>query len=88
MNAKAESTFASDGGLALIGTDVLACHPEPSRTKLMGMLEKGLSNKYTIEKNGVKKIIIQTPWYREGVFAGLVEVSVEIPEEMPHFIRG
>jgi len=88
MNAKAASTFASDGGVALIGTDVLACHPEPSRTKLMGMLEKGLSNKYTIEKNGVKKIIIQTPWYREGVFAGLVEVSVEIPEEMPHFVRG
>ena len=40
-----------------------------------------------IEKNGVKKIIYQSPWYKEGEYAGFVELSLEIPLEMPHFIR-
>jgi hypothetical protein len=28
------------------------------------------------------------PWYRDGVFAGVVELSVPIPDELPHFDRG
>ena len=39
------------------------------------------------EKNGVKKLIYQTPWYENGEFMGLVEFSLEIPFEMPHYIR-
>lgn len=88
MNDKSTATFANDGGAALIGSNVLDCHPEPSRTMLAGMLEHGNANIYTIEKNGVKKIIIQSPWFREGKFAGLIELSVQIPDEMPHFVRG
>jgi len=88
MNDRAKKTFENDGGVELIGTNVLDCHPEPSRSKLAYLLETGESNKYTIEKNGVKKIIIQTPWYESGEFAGLIEISVEIPKEMPHFLRG
>ena len=34
MNEKAVSTFESDGGAALIGTNLLACHPEPARTQV------------------------------------------------------
>ena len=44
-------------------------------------------NVYTIEKNGVKKMIFQSPWYKDGIYAGFVELSLEIPFEMPHFIR-
>ena len=33
------------------------------------------------------KLIYQTPWYKDGVFAGLVEMSLEIPADMPHFVR-
>ncbi len=87
MNDKSIATFDSDGGEALIGTNLLDCHREPSRTQVAQMLAKELSNTYTIQKKGVKKIIIQTPWYQDGKFAGLVELSVEIPEEMPHFVR-
>ncbi len=29
MNPVSIATFASDGGAGLIGSDVLACHPEP-----------------------------------------------------------
>ena len=36
----------------------------------------------------VKKLIYQTPWYKEdGTFGGLIEYSIEIPFEMPHFVR-
>jgi hypothetical protein len=32
LNNKALETFAADGGAALLGTNVLDCHPEPSKT--------------------------------------------------------
>jgi hypothetical protein len=27
-------------------------------------------------------------WYANGIFAGLVELSLELPETLPHFVRG
>jgi len=88
MNEKAIQTFANDGGAALIGKSILGCHSEPSRVKLAEMFAEEKANIYTIEKNGVKKLIYQSPWYIDGVFSGLVELSLEIPFEMPHFVRG
>jgi transcriptional regulator with PAS, ATPase and Fis domain len=87
MNDKAEKTFENDGGKKLIGTNVLDCHPEPARSKLAEMMQEHRTNVYTIEKNGVKKLIYQTPWYDGGAYAGFVEISMEIPFEMPHFVR-
>ena len=89
MNAHAaDKVFAADGGRALIGRNALDCHPEPSRSKLERMLRDRTANTYTIEKNGVKKLIYQAPWFEHGEYAGFVELSLEIPFEMPHFIRG
>lgn len=88
MNERAAATFAADGGAALIGTNVLACHPEPSRTKLAGMLAAGQANVYTIEKAGQRKLIYQSPWYERGEYRGFVELSLPIPAVMPHFKRG
>ncbi len=88
MNERSVAVFADDGGAALIGTNVLDCHPEPARATLAGLLATGRTNVYTIEKAGVKKLIYQAPWYREGEYAGFVELSLEIPFEMPHFVRG
>ncbi len=87
MNERAAGVFAGDGGAELIGRNVLDCHPEPARSKLKGMLESGKNNVYTINKNGRKKLIFQSPWYLNGEYAGFVELSLEIPEEMPHFNR-
>ena len=64
------------------------CHPEPARTKVKDLLANPRMNSYTIEKNGVKKMIYQTPWFEAGKFKGFVELSMEIPFEMPHFVRG
>jgi transcriptional regulator with PAS, ATPase and Fis domain len=88
MNDKSEKTYEEDGGLALIGKNVLDCHPEPARGKLERMLEERQTNIYTIEKNGVKKLIYQAPWFEDGEYAGFLEMSVEIPFELPHFVRG
>lgn len=87
MNDKAIDTFKDEGGSKLIGKNLFDCHPEPSRTKLKQMLEQQTENIYTIEKNGKKKLIFQTPWYENEIYKGFVELSLEIPFEMPHFIR-
>jgi hypothetical protein len=87
MNKRAEEGFAKDGGAALIGRNVLECHPEPSRTLLQEMLASGQRNVYTIQKGGVKKLIYQSPWYRNGAYAGFIELSLLVPDTMPHFDR-
>ena len=87
MNQKAHEVFLKDGGRALIGTSLYDCHPGPARSKLREIMAAQRINVYTIEKNGVKKMIYQCPWREQGKFAGLVEISMEIPFELPHFIR-
>ncbi|RQV99287.1 diguanylate cyclase [bacterium] len=87
MNQRSIETFENDGGAELLGTNVLDCHPEPSRTQLADMLKHQTKNIYTIEKNGVKKLICQTPWYEQGEYKGFVELSIELPGEMRHFKR-
>ncbi len=87
MNDQSARVFAEQGGKRLIGTNLLDCHPEPARAKVAALLESRQTNVYTIEKRGVKKLIYQSPWYRSGQYAGLVELSLEIPSAMPHFVR-
>lgn len=86
MNERARKTFEKSDG-ELVGRNLLDCHPEPARTKVREMLAKPYTNAYTIEKNGVKKLIYQMPWNKDGQYAGIVELSLEIPYEMPHFVR-
>jgi hypothetical protein len=87
MNDKAAKGFEKEGGRKLIGSSVLDCHPEPARMKTETLLAARQKNVYTIEKHGVNKLIYQSPWYCNGEYAGFVELSLEIPFEMPHFIR-
>ena len=85
MNDKAKETFAKHGDL--IGKSLIPCHNENSRAIIAKLLETGGTNAYTIQKNGQKKMIYQTAWKVDGVVAGLVEISMVISEEMPHYIR-
>ncbi len=87
MNDRAAASHAADGGYDLIGTNLLDCHPEPSRSQVETMLAEGSGNVYTIEKGGVKKLVYQQPWYEDGQFAGLVEMVLPLPESLPHFLR-
>lgn len=85
MNEKARITFAKHGDM--IGKNLMPCHSDRSKAIIKELIETGRSNSYTIHKNGVKKMIYQTPWRVEGEVAGLVEISMEIPEDMPHYER-
>lgn len=87
LNAKAAVTYAADGGFQLIGTNLLDCHPAPDRAKLQQLMDSRQKNVYTIEKNGVNKMIYQSPWFEGTQYRGFVELSLEIPLDLPHFIR-
>ena len=87
MNACSRKSFEKDGGGALVGRSVFDCHPEPARTRTRELFERRAANHYTIRKDGQRKIIHQIPWYRDGAFAGFVEISIPIPDELPHFER-
>jgi transcriptional regulator with PAS, ATPase and Fis domain len=87
LNEKAVTNFQEAGGRALLGKNLRDCHQETSNEKIRKMVESHEKNVYTIEKKGKKKLIYQVPWFHEGAFGGLVELSLEIPFEMPHFIR-
>jgi transcriptional regulator with PAS, ATPase and Fis domain len=87
MNDRSKMQFAkSDEGI-LVGKSLIDCHPEPARSLLLQMLAKPTPNSYTIEKRGIHKMIHQTPWIENGEFSGVVELSFEIPEQLPHHIR-
>jgi DUF438 domain-containing protein len=83
MNDKTKCTVSGD----LVGRNVMDCHPEPARAKLAELLATGKSNVYTIVKKGRRKLIFQSPWYQDGQFAGLLEISIELPASLPHFRR-
>ncbi|MDY3978935.1 MAG: PAS sensor protein [Tidjanibacter sp.] len=81
-----QRSIATFGNVA--GRNLNDCHHlDSSRQKIGEMLCEGTTNAYTIDKKGVHKLIYQSPWYVEGRLCGLVEFSMVIPAEMPHFVR-
>jgi hypothetical protein len=87
MNEKASTTFADEGGYGLIGQNLFGCHSVSSNEKIREIMREKKPNIYTIEKNGKKKLIYQAPWYENGEAKGLIELSIELPTDMPHFVR-
>lgn len=87
MNDKAAMTFEHDGGQSLVGKSVYDCHPPAAIEKIKEIMKTGKPHAYTIEKKGVKKLIYQTPWHANGEIKGIMELSLEIPFDMPHFVR-
>lgn len=87
LNRRSAEVNAKDGGKSLIGRSLLDCHPPEAREKLLKVMASGHPNVYTIEKNGVRKMIYQCHWRRGGEVAGLVEISFELPAPVPHFVR-
>lgn len=87
MNDKSAEVFSKYGGYDLIGKELNNCHNPHSREIIAGMSANNATNIYTIEKDGIRKLIYQSPWHENGEVAGLVELSIIIPEQMPHFKR-
>lgn len=85
MNEKSRATF---GGRDLVGQSLFDCHQQRSSELIRELLSSGRSNTYTIEKKGLKKLIHQAPWRdASGAVAGLIEISIVLPENMPHHVR-
>ena len=87
MNKKSKKTFLKPGMGEIIGDNVLDCHPEPARSMLADMLAHPRTNVYTVEKEGGKKLIFQTPWYDGDEYAGFMELSMVLPEVIPNRVR-
>jgi hypothetical protein len=62
-------------------------HQPAAQEKLRSLYQNPEPNVYTTEKNGQKKLIYQTPVYEDGVLIGVVELSLPLPAEVPHFKR-
>jgi transcriptional regulator with PAS, ATPase and Fis domain len=87
MNELEAKYNAEDGGKALIGKNLMDCHPPKAQKKLKEVMVSGKPNVYTIEKNGTKKMIYQCHWKRRGRVSGLVQLTFVLPKDVPHFIR-
>lgn len=87
MNERSRATFAG-GSRDLMGRNLLECHSPRSVEIIRRLLAEGGTNCYTIEKGPVRKMIYQTAWHAaDGSVGGLVELSMVIPAEMPHYVR-
>ena len=69
------------------GRSMIPCHSARSRDIINRLMTTGATNAYTIQKNDLKKMIYQTAWKENGEVAGLVEISMVIPDEIPHYVR-
>lgn len=85
MNDEAARLLEKHGGRALLGSNIFDCHPEGAREKLRRLMRNRETNIYTTEKHGIKRLVWQFPWFRDGKFAGLVELSFEVPAEIHNF---
>jgi transcriptional regulator with PAS, ATPase and Fis domain len=83
LNNQEAEYFKDQGGLKLIGTSLYDCHSEESVKMIKAMNELQEQRVYLAEENGQREQVIQSPWYRDGKFAGLVEISVEVQGEIP-----
>jgi transcriptional regulator with PAS, ATPase and Fis domain len=83
MNRPAMDLFSTYGGGNLIGSSLFDCHPEPANAIIRRLLRDQTANTYFTEKNGVRKLVHQKPWYHEGQFSGLTETIIVLPEHTP-----
>jgi transcriptional regulator with PAS, ATPase and Fis domain len=88
MNTHSKEVNLKDVNQSIIGNDIMDCHPERAQKIIKNMMTNHVNNVYTITKKGQEKLIYQSPWYNaDGSFGGLVELSIVIPNNMPHYDR-
>lgn len=71
----------------LTGKNIFECHNPNSCEIICHLLETGGQHIYTIEKNGIRKLLYQSAWKEQGVVKGLCEFMVELSGPIPHFVR-
>ncbi|MBR5102678.1 MAG: PAS domain-containing protein [Muribaculaceae bacterium] len=87
MNQCSRATFSNHGD-SMVGKSMMPCHNEHSQAIIHKMLNEDVTNCYTIDKQGVRKLIYQTPWKKDdGTVGGLVEISIVLPDELTNYVR-
>lgn len=89
LNDAAAAMYAPFGGYALLGKSVFdGCHKQQaSNDKMIEIMETRKPHTYSIERNGVKRLIHQMPHIINGEVIGIVELATIVPFEIPHFVR-
>ncbi|MEA1898280.1 MAG: PAS domain-containing protein [Bacteroidota bacterium] len=87
LNPLSVEMFSKDGGSRLVGKSLFDCHNEESNKHIRKMLNEKVGQTYTTEKNGHKKLIHQVPWFEKDVFGGLMELTIELPDDMENILR-
>lgn len=88
MNKTSKQVNLKDITKTVVGQHISHCHNARSNKIIEGMINNKSKNIYTITKNGRKKLIYQSPWFEEdGSFGGLIEISMFLPDELPHYNR-
>ena len=82
MNDRAALVFKQNGGRDLIGKSMMDCHPEDTQKKITKLLETQKPYAYTVEVQGVKWLLYQSPWFEEKQFRGYVEFILPLPAQM------
>jgi transcriptional regulator with PAS, ATPase and Fis domain len=83
MNNRSAEQFKKRGGAGLIGTSLFDCHPESANSIIRRQLQTQQANVYITERKSGRRLIQQVPWYRDGVFAGIVETVSPIAGDIP-----
>lgn len=87
LNDKAKMLFDENERNNAVRRNLLDCHNEESKKKILEIKATLKPNIYTIEKAGIKKLIYQSPLIKYNKFDGIIELSLEIPNAIPHFKR-
>jgi len=87
LNERAAESLRAEGGRKLIGSNLMDCHPAGALRKLKRLMRNRQTNVYTVRKGRIRKIVLQTPWYRKGKYRGFVEVSLPISGKIPNVVR-
>jgi sensor histidine kinase regulating citrate/malate metabolism len=89
LNDAAAAMYAPFGGYALLGKSVMeGCHKQKSSNdKMFEIMETRKPHTYSIERNGIKRLIHQMPHVVNGEVIGIIELAIIVPFEIPHFVR-
>jgi transcriptional regulator with PAS, ATPase and Fis domain len=87
LNRAAAKSLRSQGGMKLVGSNLMDCHPEPALSKLKRLMRYRQTNVYTVTKGRRRKVVLHSPWYRKGKYRGFVEVSFPIRGKIPNVVR-
>lgn len=82
LNKKITEFFSSTGGKKLIGSNLFDCHGQNSGKEIRQLMTKEKVDIYIAEENGDRELVIHSPWYKSRAFAGFVEITLPLKNEI------